>query len=312
MNYDGIDDLAQSIKEHGQMRPIEIDQHNIITDGHRRFRALKKLKRDCAWVVVVPVKNHSEKKIRQYSHEAHDRKVTTSERDEAWYKLQKSLKLTAPAFAKKMGVSKSTIEGVKDRAKNKFPPALVEAAGVTLIRKSQCTNLTRNQRIELLNGAVRFGWENQTFGKMCAQWHKLHPKVQKAMFRNELHMKDTIKMAALPHEDQISKLGVLIKLTEIRENFNDVVEEKREVMVPGRRTLEVKAAESIVNLTKRLFDVVHSTELATGICKMLKAGIESGGELDPKIQKNIKGIVKLSQQNMCKLGAEMKELEGVL
>lgn len=63
-NDDGVDAVANSIKEFGWQQPIVVDKDNVIIVGHTRYKAAKKLKMDKVPVVVAS--NLSDEQVRAY------------------------------------------------------------------------------------------------------------------------------------------------------------------------------------------------------------------------------------------------------
>lgn len=63
-NDDGVEAVANSIKEFGWQQPIVVDKDNVIIVGHTRFKAAKKLGLDKVPVVVAS--NLSDEQVRAY------------------------------------------------------------------------------------------------------------------------------------------------------------------------------------------------------------------------------------------------------
>ena len=63
-NDNGVDAVANSIKEFGWQQPIVVDKDNVIIVGHTRYKAAKKLKMDKVPVVVAS--NLSDEQVRAY------------------------------------------------------------------------------------------------------------------------------------------------------------------------------------------------------------------------------------------------------
>lgn len=63
-NDDGVEAVANSIKEFGWQQPIVVDKDNVIIVGHTRYKAAKKLKMDKVPVVVAS--NLSDEQVRAY------------------------------------------------------------------------------------------------------------------------------------------------------------------------------------------------------------------------------------------------------
>ena len=63
-NDDGVDAVANSIKEFGWQQPIVVDKDNVIIVGHTWYKAAKKLKMDKVPVVVAS--NLSDEQVRAY------------------------------------------------------------------------------------------------------------------------------------------------------------------------------------------------------------------------------------------------------
>ena len=85
---ESIAGLAETIKKHGLLQPIDIDQNNVITFGERRWRACKKagLKKV---PVIVRVVDKATKLERQLVEDCTDEAIPIIERDVAWWKLYK-------------------------------------------------------------------------------------------------------------------------------------------------------------------------------------------------------------------------------
>lgn len=63
-NNDGVDAVANSIKEFGWQQPIVVDKDNVIIVGHTRYKAAKKLGMDKVPVVVAD--NLSPEQVKAY------------------------------------------------------------------------------------------------------------------------------------------------------------------------------------------------------------------------------------------------------
>ena len=63
-NDDGVEAVANSIKEFGWQQPIVVDKDNVIIVGHTRYKAAKKLGMDKVPVVVAS--NLSDEQVRAY------------------------------------------------------------------------------------------------------------------------------------------------------------------------------------------------------------------------------------------------------
>lgn len=63
-NDNGVDAVANSIKEFGWQQPIVVDKDNVIIVGHTRYKAAKKLK--LAQVPVLVADNLSDEQVKAY------------------------------------------------------------------------------------------------------------------------------------------------------------------------------------------------------------------------------------------------------
>lgn len=63
-NDDGVEAVANSIKEFDWQQPIVVDKDNVIIVGHTRYKAAKKLGMDKVPVVVAS--NLSDEQVRAY------------------------------------------------------------------------------------------------------------------------------------------------------------------------------------------------------------------------------------------------------
>lgn len=63
-NDDGVEAVANSIKEFGWQQPIVVDKDNVIIVGHTRYKAAKKLRMDKVPVVVAD--NLSPEQVKAY------------------------------------------------------------------------------------------------------------------------------------------------------------------------------------------------------------------------------------------------------
>ena len=63
-NDDGVDAVANSIKEFGWQQPIVVDKDNVIIVGHTRYKAAKKLGMDKVPVVVAD--NLTDEQVKAY------------------------------------------------------------------------------------------------------------------------------------------------------------------------------------------------------------------------------------------------------
>jgi ParB family chromosome partitioning protein len=106
-----IDELAQSIKEHGVFQPIilkKVKTGYIIVSGERRYRAALKV-----GLSTIPsiIRQYEEAKVAEIAlaENLQRENLTPIEEAEAYKIIMKSLKLTQVELAKKVGKSRSHV-----------------------------------------------------------------------------------------------------------------------------------------------------------------------------------------------------------
>jgi len=146
--------LAESILSNGLLKPIEIDENYIITDGERRWRAhkianLKKI--DC---IIVKLKGDKKIKLkRQLISDLLDDKIPTEESYEAIVKLWKMEKdakasLEMQDFCKEIGINRTTLQRALNYIKDKqADPEAVEGFSAGAWREVR--NLPKEDREEI-------------------------------------------------------------------------------------------------------------------------------------------------------------------
>ncbi len=108
---DKIDELAQSIKEHGVFQPIilkKVNQGYIIVSGERRFRAAVKV-----GLTTIPsiIRQYEESKVAEIAlaENLQRENLTPIEEAEAYKVVMNNLKLTQAELAVKIGKSRSHV-----------------------------------------------------------------------------------------------------------------------------------------------------------------------------------------------------------
>jgi len=108
---DKIDELAQSIKQHGVFQPIilkRVKQGYIIVSGERRYRAAQKV-----GLVTIPaiIRQYEEAKVAEIAlaENLQRENLTPIEEAEAYKVVMKNLKLTQQELAAKVGKSRSHV-----------------------------------------------------------------------------------------------------------------------------------------------------------------------------------------------------------
>lgn len=109
---DAIDDLAQTIKEHGLLQPIilreyETGKYEIIA-GERRFRAMQSLDFDKAPAIVQTMDDHESASMALIENLQREG-LTAIEEARAYTELMKLNELTQDALAQQMGKSQSFV-----------------------------------------------------------------------------------------------------------------------------------------------------------------------------------------------------------
>lgn len=156
-----INGLAETIKKHGLMMPIEIDENNIITFGERRWRAAKKAGLKTIPCVVKKV-SKEEKLERQLIEDATDEALPLKERDKAWKRFWNYVsKRTGPVelphnkkfFANLLGVSEHVVDDWKDRIQLEEETGQKFKVAPSTISETQ--GLEKKERLQLLKTAEK-------------------------------------------------------------------------------------------------------------------------------------------------------------
>ncbi len=108
-DYSGIEELAESIRKHGQLEPVGIDANDNLIYGFRRFKAVKEILK---WDSIKFVKIELDKKDRetiQLVENIHRTDLTDYEIAETLNSLKKKEKLSDKELAGKIGKSEKWV-----------------------------------------------------------------------------------------------------------------------------------------------------------------------------------------------------------
>lgn len=160
-HYEEIEELAQSIKENGQLVPMNVENLNngqyIVVEGHRRLRALKILQKTnkniTANCIIDNKMSDKEKLVKRAAIDAQMKNLSPEERDALWMKIWDQ-NISEKEFAKKIGTTREQVRHFLDRAN--LPPNLKKLktpAGIL----QETISLPKNHRAMVLKYAAKTG-----------------------------------------------------------------------------------------------------------------------------------------------------------
>ena len=141
-----LEELANSIKEHGQLVPIlvrpdpEGDRTYIIIGGERRFRASERLGRDRIQAIILRV---DEKKARELALVDNLQRVDLSPFEEAagYARLIEEFSYTQEQVAERVGKSRTSVTGAL--ALTRLPEKIRDEARAAKVSKSKLVELAQ-------------------------------------------------------------------------------------------------------------------------------------------------------------------------
>jgi len=105
--------LISSIKEHGILNPLVVEQHQagqyLLQDGERRYRACLELGVKKVPVIVVPETDSQDRLVKQFHLQEQHEGWSPTEKAVAIGQLSESMKLTAVKMAKLLSIPERTI-----------------------------------------------------------------------------------------------------------------------------------------------------------------------------------------------------------
>jgi ParB/RepB/Spo0J family partition protein len=119
-----IEELADGIQKSGQKKPVDVEPKGkkyLVTDGHRRYKAFKVIKKRTkkepkVKCIVKKKKTDAQRLEEQVVIDAQTKNLKRGERDPAWTKLWKAQKKKdEKEFAKLLGVRRETVKEFLDR-----------------------------------------------------------------------------------------------------------------------------------------------------------------------------------------------------
>lgn len=141
-----LEELASSIKEHGQLVPILVrpdtagERSYVIIGGERRFRASERLGRDRIQAIILRV---DEKKARELALVDNLQRVDLSPFEEAagYARLIEEFSYTQEQVAERVGKSRTSVTGAL--ALNRLPARVREEARAAKVSKSKLIELAQ-------------------------------------------------------------------------------------------------------------------------------------------------------------------------
>lgn len=150
-DYSGIEELAESIRKHGQLEPVGIDGNNNLIYGFRRFKAVKEILK---WDSIKYVRIELDKKDRetiQLVENIHRADLTDYEIAESLHTLKKKEKLSDKELGERIG---KTLKWVNDKISHyKTAKTIPEAKYITSSVVSEVRALEEEQKKNLLKKA---------------------------------------------------------------------------------------------------------------------------------------------------------------
>ncbi len=154
-NEESLKFLAESILGNELLKPIEVDENNIIIDGERRWRACKIAKLKEIEVRVIKIgKNGGKRLRRQIISDIQNEDVPTGERYESLIRLWKIDKIWLPDLTKKdfcfdLGITPDTLISAFDYCEfAEEEPELAKQVSARVIADTK--SLPKEERKELL------------------------------------------------------------------------------------------------------------------------------------------------------------------
>lgn len=188
---ESIEGLAQTIKEHGLINPIEIDNNKVIIDGERRWRALNLLgKTDLIegvdYKILTKELSDSKRFERQCIADIQNEAIPLEERDLAWKHLLKTLgpKATNVNLAKRLGVSETNVSHALDRLR--FKGKLNEPINVSNdVITETITIKDHDQRVKVLKKAEKEVLGSRRIRKFVREYKKSIPEIKEVMLETK-------------------------------------------------------------------------------------------------------------------------------
>ena len=159
-----IENMAATVKKHGTINPIEVDEKNVIVTGELRWRAARK-----AGIKTIPVKKvrgltPNDRLERQLIENYHQHQLDEDEGYAAIYKLYKIYEKNGKSMrevAHILGISDSTVERAKDA--NVFMKK-ENVHGVSVSAVTRTAGLTRGDRLALIQSVKKGKYSTNELG----------------------------------------------------------------------------------------------------------------------------------------------------
>lgn len=150
-DYSDIEELAESIRKHGQLEPVGIDGNNNLIYGFRRFKAIKEiLKRNSIRFVRIALDKKDRETI-QLVENIHRADLTDYEIAESLHTLKKKEKLSDKELGERIG---KTLKWVNDKISHyKTAETIPEAKYITSSVVNEVRALEEKQKRDLLTKA---------------------------------------------------------------------------------------------------------------------------------------------------------------
>lgn len=309
--YTEIDELAQNIAKMGQMVPIEVDQDYNIIDGHRRYRALKNLKRDTVWVNQIEC-TAEEAKLRQIAHEHHNVKATIWDRDQAWTNLFKKLGCSQVKFAEMMGAKVNLISDILYRTEAKFPKDVVNNANVTALTEIRYIT-PPDLRLRVARFGIKNGWTKNKFRAATGVYS--NPTLINEVLNGKIEPEEAFEIKKASAGRDAKDLKAVVTLAkhvgEMKKKIIAARPEPTEV-ITQKKSDEIKYSEACLKLTDKLYEIIKSADVGFTVCEGLKAGYSGGAKLPLPLENKLKLLLKTGNDSIDKLSKSMKELMRVM
>jgi len=254
--------MSETIKKHGIIEPIHIDDKRIIITGERRWRASK-----LAGLKKIPVIIHKNINAKtrlemQLIEDIHNEDISIPERDKAWKRLYDEYKKSDQLFTKEklaeiLGVSPHTVYATFDRLdiKDEIPEKVLEKISPDVI--TETAGLEKGERIKIIKKAAKEELGGRKIREIVSIVRKAPEPIKKAIIEEELHPevaeeimkieKPDIQKEAIKEAVKFAKRGTLTPLG-IKERVSRVIKEKLEM---PQEPFNVKIFNKVIwNLTR--------------------------------------------------------------
>jgi ParB/RepB/Spo0J family partition protein len=197
---DILTNMASTIKRHGTINPIEVDEKNVIITGEIRWRAAKK-----AGIRTIPVKRirgiaPEERLERQLVENYHQTRLTEDEGYQAIYQLHRIYEKKGKSkrnLTEALGTSMSTVDRVIDAIELQKRG---KAKGVPVTAISFTAGLPEKDRLSLIESVKKGKYSTHELQEITPIVRKAPPSMREKVIKREIEPDRAKQMVEVYHE----------------------------------------------------------------------------------------------------------------